>query len=104
MQPNRETKKTTLPISKLEIEYYSYITGGENREWVNIISQSETANYKVISEAQDYIFNTLIISFDNSSEKVSERLLKLSKRDFKFVDLLLADVIKDEDFLETEKN
>ena len=100
----KETKKITLLKSKIEVEYYTFLTAGENREWLKVMSQEDKKSIDLILESQDYIFSTLIKSVDNSEVDILSRLLDLDKQDFKQLDTLLSDITKDKDFLETEKN
>lgn len=100
----KEIKTIKLPLSNKEVKYYSYLTAKENRDWIRIMAQKDKENIDIILEAQDFIFKTLIESFDGSSEDISNRLLELPKQDFKHLDNVLGEVVKDEDFLATEKN
>ena len=100
----KEIKTITLPITKKEVKYYSYLTAKENRDWLRVMSQEDKKNVDIILESQDFVFKTLIESFDGSTENISERLLELPKQDFKFIDTVFSDIVKDGDFLDNEKN
>jgi hypothetical protein len=102
---NRETKKITLPVTKKEVELLSYITAKENREWLKILSSLEgKKGIETMLEAQDAMFNSVIVSFDGSSDNINERLLELPKKDYMLIDKEVLSVINVEDFLEKEKN
>ena len=101
---DREILTAVLPQTKKTVKYYCYITARENREWLKVISNSEEGKIDSVLNAQDFIFKTLILEFDGSSDDINERMLDLPKKDFTFIDKILAEIIKVEDFLEKEKN
>lgn len=107
----RETKEIITPISKQSIKIKTYLTGRERRALTNIYIESgveidsETQNVKgikpeVIDKAQDLGWKTVIVSIDDTTDNIVDRILDMRSEDFEFVAKAVNEITANKSFEE----
>ena len=95
----RETKEITTPISGSKVVLKTWLTGKEKRQITSVYlndlqveksdGSEEEPSLKVtgdmLQKSQDAAIEALIVSIDESTEKVLDTLLDLRDEDFQFV-------------------
>lgn len=93
----RETKIFTTPEGSHKIVVNTFITFGENRAIRDIFLKEEFSDSEKFNKAQDLTFKTLIVSIDESTENVVDKIMKMSKVDGDFIDEQLKLITKGDD-------
>lgn len=107
---SRETKKITLPLSKIEVEVKSYITGGEKQELIKfILGESKIdagssaikgdISLQTVLGANDKAFEMLVVSFNGSKENIVENIKDLRMADYDYLKNIMDAISNDRDFL-----
>jgi hypothetical protein len=71
---------------------------------LKILSVEGKDNIDKLFEGQDFIFKTLVVSFDGKKDYDISEVLNLPKDDYKAIDTALGKIINGEDFLADKKN
>ena len=100
----RPTKIITLPVSGAEVEFYTYITGGEKRQVTDILTSTISADLtgqtkgdipiSLLNEANDKAMELLIVSISGDLP-----LKDLPSKDFDVIVSAINDVTGDKGFL-----
>jgi len=104
---DRPTKK--IKIGEHEVEVKEYITAGEKRRLRDVLLKGAELDFSggepkiinfssnAISEFEDVLIETLVVSVDGSKEKIKERVLEFKAEEFdelmKHLDEISRDVI-----------
>lgn len=83
-----QREKNVLNIQGHDVEMNSYLTGKENRDYQTILMSAmkidqdqnidaSNINPETFFKAQDFLIKTVVVSFDNDTERVAERILEL---------------------------
>lgn len=102
----RETKKITTPKGN-EVVMNTYLTGRERRDMQGIFlkdtsidgksGQMEITNFKgsTITEANDFILKSLLVSLNGNTENVFDRVLDLHGDEYDFIKNEVDNISKD---------
>lgn len=103
MNPTRETKTITTPKG-IAVELYTYLTGRERRDMQGVFLKDvelanitgDTPEFKgfkasALTEAQDYLLKTIIVSVGGSSADCLNAVLNMEADEYEYV---LAEVNK----------
>ena len=95
----RTTKTTKLPLSNLEVVYYSYITAGEKQQITEIMTSGMSADItgsvkgeiplSLVYKSNDKALELLVKSLNGSTENVLSQIKDLPSSDY---DLLLTEI------------
>lgn len=108
----RETKTIETPIGKNKIVVKSWISGREKRALSRVFLENVavgggTSNTKetlnsadLIERAENLALETLIVSIDDSNEKVVDKILDMKSADYDFIIKEINKITKGSDFLE----
>ena len=107
---SRETKKIILPVSNIEIELYTYITGGEKRAFTELLigdikadisgKPSDGIPLTNVYKANDKVFEMLVVSVGESKENVLSSINDLPSKDYDFLQLEINKITSDFDYQE----
>jgi len=112
----RKTIKIKTKESGIEVEYKSFITGGEMREITNIFlgdaevslgakgtTSMNSIKANVMVEAQDKTFEMMIVSIGGKTENVVEEMKKLPLKDFDEIAKVLTEMTSPKEESDTSK-
>ena len=89
---NNERQTQTIEVTGHTIEMYTFVNTLENRKITEILTKdarigadgkpTDTSfSIGTLYEAQDYIINAMVVSFDGNGNDVNERILSLPKNE-----------------------
>ena len=110
----RETKTIILPITKIEIEINTYVTGREKRALTNLYlggnldydmdnQKVKGLNMEIVDKAQDLAWKTVVVSFGGKKEgedgfSIVDAILDLRAGDYQFVVDAVNEITTDKSF------
>jgi len=83
-QNERETVTIVLPDSKKEVKYFTYLKA------------KEVLGIQKATDGNKYLYETLVVSIDDSTENVYEKIIDLRYSDYMVLDGLFVKMLKEE--------
>lgn len=106
----RETKTIELPVTKIKVEVFTFVTGLEKRTLTQMLLKNTSVDVKsqdikgdipldLLYQANDKAVEMLVVSFDGSTEKIIENINNLPASDSEFLYQEINAITQDKDFL-----